>query len=56
MITVTVRLEKDLDDRLSEIIKITKRTRSFYLRACLERYLNEMGDSYQNLDQKFLPK
>lgn len=56
MITITVRLDKDLDDKLTEITKITKRSRSFFLRECLNKHLNEIGELYGNLDEKFLPK
>lgn len=40
----SVRLPKKLDDRLEEIAKNTGRTKSFYLREALERWIEDYED------------
>jgi RHH-type rel operon transcriptional repressor/antitoxin RelB len=43
---VSVRLPKELEDRLTVLAKITKRSKSFYIREAVEKYLEEMEDIY----------
>ena len=39
------RLEKKIVDRLAAIAKETRRTETFFVRAALERYLEEYDDA-----------
>lgn len=43
---LTVRLPEDIEKRLSELAKLTGRTKSYYVRAALEEKLGELEDLY----------
>jgi RHH-type rel operon transcriptional repressor/antitoxin RelB len=43
---VSVRLPKELEDRLAILAKTTKRSKSYYIREAIEKYLDDMEDMY----------
>jgi len=43
---ISVRLPEDLEKRLAILAKMTKRTKSFYVREALERFLEDIEDAY----------
>jgi len=43
---LTLRLPSDLETRLNTLAEATKRPKSFYVRAALERSLDEIEDIY----------
>ena len=43
---VAVRLNKEMEDRLTSLAEKTGRTKSFYIRQALEEHLEEMEDVY----------
>lgn len=43
---LTVRLPEELDRRLADLAKATKRPKSFYVREALERALEDLEDAY----------
>lgn len=43
---VTVRLTKELEDRLDSLAVKTGRTKSFFIRQALEEHLEEVEDAY----------
>jgi RHH-type transcriptional regulator, rel operon repressor / antitoxin RelB len=43
---LTVRLSKDIEDRLAALSRQTKRPRSYYVREALTRCLEDMEDAY----------
>lgn len=49
--TIAVRLQKDLHQRLSSLAKRTGRSKSFYVKQALTRYLEEMEDIYLAVDR-----
>lgn len=42
----TVRSSEDLDKRLDNLARITKRTKSYFIREALEKYIDELEDIY----------
>lgn len=42
----TVRFPEDLDKRLDNLARITKRTKSYFIREALEKYIDELEDIY----------
>lgn len=43
---LAVRLDPDTDRRLAELAGRTGRTKSFYARAAIDRYLEDLEDHY----------
>lgn len=43
---LAVRLPKEIDDRLSRLARETGRTKSYYVREALLRYLDDLEDAY----------
>ncbi|KAF0234453.1 MAG: hypothetical protein FD177_834 [Desulfovibrionaceae bacterium] len=43
---LTVRLPKEMEQRLEILARETKRPKSFYVRAALERCLEDLEDAY----------
>ena len=43
---LSVRLPKNLENRLGNLAKATKRPKSFYIREALERYMEDIEDAY----------
>lgn len=43
---LAIRLDADTERRLAELAGRTGRTKSFYARAALERYLEDLEDHY----------
>jgi len=44
--TISVRLGKELEDRLEKISKLTGRTKSYYIKEALEEKLDDLEDVY----------
>ncbi|PIE79414.1 MAG: CopG family transcriptional regulator [Chloroflexi bacterium] len=44
MATVSVKLTGELEERLNRLVEVTKRTKSFYMKEAITRYLDEMED------------
>jgi RHH-type rel operon transcriptional repressor/antitoxin RelB len=44
--THTVRLPDDLTARLATLARITKRTKSYFIREALERTIEDLEDAY----------
>ena len=42
----TIRLPKELEDRLSMLAETTKRSKSFYIREAIDRHLDDIEDTY----------
>lgn len=49
--TVAVRLEKELNQRLVTLATKTGRSKSFYVKQALSRYLEDMEDTYLAIDR-----
>ena len=45
-VTISVRLGKELEDRLEKISKLTGRTKSYYIKEALEEKLDDLEDVY----------
>jgi len=52
---LTVRLPKELEDHLHELAVATRRTKSFFVREAVERYLEDLDDAYVALDRLTKP-
>jgi RHH-type rel operon transcriptional repressor/antitoxin RelB len=52
---VTVRLPEELEEKLKKITRATRRSKSFYIKEALERYLDDMEDFYMALDRLSRP-
>ena len=52
----TVRLPTELEDKLDHLAKITQRSKSFYIKEALERYLEDMEDVYVTLSRIAEPR
>lgn len=48
---LTVRLPKELEERLELLTQTTKRTKSFYIKEALIKYLEDMEDFYTTIDR-----
>ena len=44
--TTTIRLEKDIEDRLNHLAEETGRSKSFYIRKLIDDYLDDLEDLY----------
>ncbi|MEO8325781.1 MAG: TraY domain-containing protein [Nitrospirota bacterium] len=42
----TLRLSKELEDRLNQLAEITGRTKTFYIRMLVEEHIDELEDRY----------
>ena len=49
--TVAVRLQAELNQRLTDLATKTGRTKSFYIKQALIRYLEDMEDTYLAIDR-----
>jgi RHH-type transcriptional regulator, rel operon repressor / antitoxin RelB len=49
--TIAVRLQKELHQRLSSLATRTGRSKSFYVKQALARYLEDMEDLYLAIDR-----
>jgi len=49
--TLAIRLTGDLEERLSSLAKRTGRTKTFYAREALLRYLDEMEDTFVAIER-----
>jgi RHH-type transcriptional regulator, rel operon repressor / antitoxin RelB len=49
--TIAVRLQKELHQRLSVLATRTGRSKSFYVKQALARYLEDMEDLYLAIDR-----
>lgn len=49
--TIAVRLQKELNQRLSSLATRTGRSKSFYVKQALARYLEDMEDLYLAVDR-----
>lgn len=47
----TVRLSKEMENRLSHLAAITHRPKSFYIKEALKQYLEDMEDGYMALER-----
>ncbi len=48
---LSLRLSNDLESRLTELAETTGRTKSFYAKEAIIKYLDEMEDTYIALDR-----
>ena len=49
--TINVRISDEIAERLVRLSEKTKRTKSFYLKDMLEKYIDEYEDAYLALDR-----
>ena len=42
----SLRLEKELENRLDHLAKMTGRTKTFYIRQLIEQHIDELEDRY----------
>lgn len=42
----TLRLSKELENRLNQLAEITGRTKTFYIRMLVEEHIDELEDRY----------
>jgi RHH-type rel operon transcriptional repressor/antitoxin RelB len=42
----SLRLDKDLENRLDHLAKMTGRTKTFYIRQLIEQHIDELEDRY----------
>jgi RHH-type rel operon transcriptional repressor/antitoxin RelB len=42
----SLRLDKDLENRLDRLAKMTGRTKTFYIRQLIEQHIDELEDRY----------
>lgn len=52
----SVRLTDSQEMRLDRLCALTKRSKGFYIKEALERYLEDMGDEYLALDRLASPR
>jgi RHH-type rel operon transcriptional repressor/antitoxin RelB len=52
----SVRLSTDMDNRLKRLCATTKRTKSFYIKEAISRYLEDVVDDYIAADRIARPK
>jgi RHH-type rel operon transcriptional repressor/antitoxin RelB len=48
---LAIRLTPDIENRLTELAKRTGRTKTFYAREAILRYLDDLEDQYLALDR-----
>ena len=46
---LTVRLPKEMEERIERLAKATKRPKSFFVKEALNNYLDDMEDYYEVL-------
>ena len=49
--TLNVRISDEIERRLEDLAKKTKRPKSFYIKDMLEKYLDEYEEAYLALDR-----
>lgn len=47
----SVRLPEKIDAQLAHLCELTKRSKSFYIKEALERYMEDMSDYYVALER-----
>lgn len=47
----SVRLPENIDIQLEQLCELTKRSKSFYIKEALTRYLEDIADQYIALDR-----
>ncbi len=47
---IAIRLPEELENKLSSLAKKTKRSKSFYVREAIERYLEDIEDYYSGIE------
>jgi len=47
----SIRLSEDVEAQLTQLCTLTKRSKSFYVKEALERYLEDIADYYIVLDR-----
>ena len=47
----SIRLTKETENRLTTLSNLTKRSKSFYIKESLEKYLDDLEDIYIALDR-----
>jgi RHH-type transcriptional regulator, rel operon repressor / antitoxin RelB len=52
---VSVRLPEEIDTRLDHLCALTQRSKSFYVKEALARYLEDLEDTYITLDRVARP-
>lgn len=52
----SVRLPKNIDTQLEQLCELTKRSKSFYIKEALTRYLEDIADHYIAIDRISSPK
>ena len=52
----SVRLPENIDVQLVKLCGLTKRTKSFYIKEALTRYLEDVGDYYIAMERIARPK
>jgi RHH-type transcriptional regulator, rel operon repressor / antitoxin RelB len=48
---IAIRLPEEIDDRLTALAKRTGRTKTFYAREAILRFIEDMEDSYVALER-----
>ncbi len=49
---ISVRLPKDMENRINNLAKSTQRPKSFFIKEALANYLEDMEDYYDVLQRK----
>jgi len=52
---VAVRLEEDLNARLNKLAKSTGRSKSFYIQQAIERFMEDMEDTFIAIERLETP-
>lgn len=52
----SIRLPENIETKLEHLCEITQRSKSFYIKEALERYLEDVGDQYIAIDRISRPK
>ena len=52
----SVRLPENIDIQLEQLCELTKRSKSFYIKEALTRYLEDIADHYIAIDRISRPK
>lgn len=47
----SIRLPEEIESRLNNLCQLTHRSKSFYVKEALSRYLEDMEDAYIALDR-----
>ena len=53
---LTVRLSPELEHKLDRIARLTKRSKSFFVKEALEQHLEDLEDLYLALERMSKPK